>query len=145
MLGITGAVFFLPIIIAVIAALAGKNNKNFRDRNAVDRQVDGMTQEDMRKAVFGAQQAANAKKTSTKKFEEDILTRSVSNANEDFSDDVIKDSSDKHEYCSAPHFEETEDFNKTVQDLIVFGPNCKMSYERDFIAEGEKMLNMQKG
>ena len=80
-----------------------------------------------------------------KTFEEDILMRSVSNASEDFDDDTIKESADKHENCSAPHFEETEDFNKTVRDLIVFGPNCKMSYERDFIAEGEKMLNLIKG
>ncbi|MBR5790047.1 MAG: hypothetical protein IKX99_08090 [Lachnospiraceae bacterium] len=90
---------------------------------------------------------ANYKKStesSAKKLEEDILTRSVHNAGEDFNDDTIRESADKHEYCSAPHFEETEDFNKTVRDLIVFGPNCNMSYERDFIAEGEKMLNLGK-
>ena len=80
-----------------------------------------------------------------KKLEDDILARSVSNAGEDFNDDTIRESADKHEYCSAPHFEETEDFNKTVRDLIVFGPNCNMSYERDFIAEGERMLNLNKG
>lgn len=90
-------------------------------------------------------QERTAFETSAKKFEEDILTRSLNNTSENFDDDSIKDVADKHEYCSAPHFEETEDFNKTVMDLIVFGPNCKMSYERDFIAEGEKMLNMQKG
>lgn len=86
----------------------------------------------------------NVSESSTKKLEDDILARSVHNAGEDFNDDTIRESADKHEYCSAPHFEETEDFNKTVRDLIVFGPNCNMSYERDFIAEGEKMLNLGK-
>lgn len=88
--------------------------------------------------------STSVKNMSAKKLEEDILTRSVHNAGEDFNDDTIRESADKHEYCSAPHFEETEDFNKTVRDLIVFGPNCNMSYERDFIAEGERMLNLGK-
>ncbi|MBQ9342470.1 MAG: hypothetical protein IJK13_02140 [Lachnospiraceae bacterium] len=158
---------FFPIIIGVVMlTVVSRLTKAAKDDLAGEKKVDGMTQDDLRQAAFGTTAKAkpakaskpakaekapkkykekNAYKTSSGKFEEDILTRSLNNTSENFDDDSIKDVADKHEYCSAPHFEETEDFNKTVMDLIVFGPNCKMSYERDFIAEGEKMLNMQKG
>lgn len=156
-------------IAAVMASMAKKNAKNAQDEARAKQRIDGMTQDDLRRAAFGApatgdkaarvqsvkqqsgkkqpvkKQSPKKADTKVKTFEEDILKRSVSNASEDFSDDSIKESADKHEMCSAPHFEETEDFNKTVRDLMVFGPNCKMSYERDFIAEGEKMLNLIKG
>ncbi|MBE5906976.1 MAG: hypothetical protein E7277_09405 [Lachnospiraceae bacterium] len=81
-----------------------------------------------------------------KKMEEqarqgDILDRSSQAVSEDFSQDQLKEESGKHEQCSIGHYEESEDSMKTVMDLMVMGPNCTISYERDFVAEGEKLIS----
>lgn len=73
--------------------------------------------------------------------EPEILKKSKEEVNEDFGYDIIRQAADKHDNCIEGHYEESADFMKTVQDLMVMGPNCSMSYERDFIAEGEKMLS----
>ena len=145
------------------AAFGPQNNKNNKPQTPVKKQMQSLfagTIDETKKASTKTTEKSAAKKSAprkkdksleyfnrpeNKKVEEDILTRSVNNAREDFNDDSIKESADKHEACSAPHFEESEDLYKTVRDLMVFGPNCKMSYERDFIAEGERMIELQKG
>lgn len=73
--------------------------------------------------------------------EPEILKKSKEEVNEDFGYDIIRQAADKHDNCIEGHYEESADFMKTVQDLMVMGPNCSMSYERDFISEGEKMLS----
>lgn len=71
----------------------------------------------------------------------DILDRSNVAVAEDFDRDELKKDAGQHENCSLGHYEESEEFIKTVQDLMVMGPNCTISYERDFVAEGEALLS----
>lgn len=80
------------------------------------------------------------KKMEEEERKDSILERSSKAVEEDFSQDVLEMEKDKHENCTTGHYEESEEFMKKVQDLMVMGPNCSISYERDFIAEGDEFL-----
>lgn len=71
----------------------------------------------------------------------DILERSNVAVAEDFDKDELKKDAGQHENCSIGHYEESPEFMQKVQDLMVMGPNCTISYERDFVAEGEQLIS----
>ncbi len=88
-----------------------------------------------------AEKAAKAKKANTGvKDKGAILERAIDGASEDFDDDNLVLDAGHHENCTEVHYTESEDLMKKVSDLMILGPNCSMSYERDFVAEGEKMV-----
>ncbi len=70
-----------------------------------------------------------------------ILEKSVKAVDEKFENDTLVQEAMKHEHCIQGHYEENQDLMKTVEDLMILGPNCSVSYERDFVAEGEKAVS----
>lgn len=70
-----------------------------------------------------------------------IMERTTQNVQEDFSKDTLLMESDKHSFCVEGHYEEAEDYMKKVEDLMILGPNCSISYERDFVGEGEAYVS----
>ncbi|MGN0169670.1 MAG: hypothetical protein ACI39H_02790 [Lachnospiraceae bacterium] len=94
-------------------------------------------------AQYGAERQAAKdpiRETARTYTKEDILSRSTQGVREDFGEDTLKKEADRHEFCVEGHYEQQKELLKTVEDLMVLGPNCTLSYERDFIAEGEKMI-----
>ena len=71
----------------------------------------------------------------------EILYRSTQNVKEKFDEDILVKEADHHDNCIEGHYEEAEELMKKVEDLMILGPNCNISYERDFVAEGEKMVS----
>ena len=71
----------------------------------------------------------------------EILKRSTESVKEDFEKDDLVAEASHHEHCVQGHYEEEQDLMKKVEDLMIMGPNCNISYERDFVAEGEKMIS----
>lgn len=100
------------------------------------------SQERNRKNVRETAKKTSSETRSVKQTPENdnILARSARNAEESFERDTLKQEAGHHENCVEGHYEASEDLMKQVEDLIVLGPNCSMSYERDFVAEGEKGL-----
>lgn len=72
---------------------------------------------------------------------DNIVKKSMQNVQEKFEEDVLVRDSEKHEHCIEGHYEENEDLIKRVEDLMVLGPNCTISYERDFVGEGEAFVS----
>lgn len=88
---------------------------------------------------------ARAKNYSNPTVTPEILKRAEKEAEEDFSMDALIEQAKKNqeENCAMGlHIQEdTRDLMKQVSDLIIMGPNCTLEYERDFVGEGQDMLN----
>ena len=117
------------------------------ERQEKQRQLE-KRQAELRKAQQELSRQKNAKQQKTHQGQttadtytkEDILSRSAKDVNEDFGEDTLKKEAGRHEACVEGHYEQKGDLLKTVEDLMILGPNCTISYERDFVGEGEKMV-----
>lgn len=145
---LTLIIILIPIIIKATKDNAKKKKKTLSTQESkIGAEKTVVPRKEVKTAGIPRKPATKKKETkilATKKAEAkmpEILKRSTESVKEDFEKDKLVAEVGRHEHCVQGHYEDEENLMKIVEDLMIMGPNCSISYERDFVAEGEKMIS----